>query len=79
MSQQLQALTGANKANEMGGLAESMPGADNPASAGSDGPTPGHTSDTVANAIMKAQTPMTDYGARLAARSSPNMNERAVK
>ena len=31
----------------------------------------------LASAVTQAQTPMTDYGTRLAARSTPNMNARS--
>lgn len=49
-----------------------------PAAGGSQGnqPNPG-AGASLADAVQKAQTPMTDYGTRLAQRSTPDMNARS--
>ena len=66
----LQALTGKN----MGVGAPAPDG-------GGASPAPGGSSSggggRLASAVTQAQTPMTDYGTRLAARSTPNMNARS--
>ena len=66
----LQALTGKN----MGVGAPAPEG-------GGASPAPGGSSSgggsRLASAVTQAQTPMTDYGTRLAARSTPNMNARS--
>ena len=66
----LQALTGKN----MGVGAPAPDG-------GGSSPAPGGSSSgggsRLASAVTQAQTPMTDYGTRLAARSTPNMNARS--
>lgn len=64
----IQALTG----KDMGaGMAAGAPtGGGSPAPSGPVGPG----ADGLARATMQAQTPMTDYGSRLAVRSTPNMN-----
>ena len=66
----LQALTGKN-------MGIGAPASDG----GGPSPAPGGSSSgggsRLASAVMRAQTPMTDYGTRLAARSTPNMNARS--
>ena len=66
----LQALTGKN-------MGIGAPASDG----GGPSPAPGGSSSgggsRLASAVTRAQTPMTDYGTRLAARSTPNMNARS--
>jgi hypothetical protein len=63
----LQALTGKDM-----GLGIQPPKQGGPAG---NAPVPGKVkANAVADGVMQAQAPMTDYGARLAKRSTPNMN-----